>query len=158
KAALRASALAQRDALSAAERAIAAAFIANHARPVLAAAQPRCVGAYRAFASEADPSPIVAACEADGVAVALATMVEPDTMRFFPYRAGDPLVRDAMGILAPVAAGRSLDPDLLLVPVTAFDKTGVRLGKGKGIFDRAVINFRRRGINPLLVGIAFSVQ
>src|SRR5262249_23692395 len=128
KAALRAAALARRDALTAADRAIASVFIARHAAPVLAAAAPPIVGPYRAFASEAHPGPIVAACEADGIAVALATMVDAIAMRFYPYRAGDPLAPDAMRILAPVPGGPPVDPDLILVPVTAFDRLGVRLG------------------------------
>jgi 5-formyltetrahydrofolate cyclo-ligase len=46
----------------------------------------------------------------------------------------------------------------LLVPVTAFDRSGNRLGKGKGVYDRLVAAMRAHGCDPMLVGIAFSVQ
>jgi 5-formyltetrahydrofolate cyclo-ligase len=63
-----------------------------------------------------------------------------------------------MRILAPAPGTTVVDPDVLLVPVTAFDRTGARLGKGRGVYDRAIAAFRRRGLSPVLVGIAFSVQ
>jgi 5-formyltetrahydrofolate cyclo-ligase len=158
KAAIRAAALARRDQMTAAERAIASAFIAQRAEAVLAETRPRLVGAYRAFASEADPAPILAACEAAGIAVALPVMADRDVMLFRAYRLGDPLELDALRILAPAASAALVDPDLLLAPVTAFDRCGMRIGKGRGVYDRAIGRMRARGLDPLLVGIAFSVQ
>jgi 5-formyltetrahydrofolate cyclo-ligase len=52
----------------------------------------------------------------------------------------------------------ALHPELLIVPVTAFDRRGMRLGKGHGVYDRAIAAFRRSRRDPLLVGFAFSVQ
>jgi 5-formyltetrahydrofolate cyclo-ligase len=158
KAAIRVAALARRDQMTPSERAVASAFIARHANAVVAAARPKTVGAYRAFGSEADPAAIVAACEAAGIAVGLAVMADRQTLRFQRHRTGDPLVPDAFGILAPPSSGAGVVPDFLLVPVTAFDRMGARLGKGRGIYDRAIAEFRARGVDPLLVGIAFSVQ
>ena len=100
----------------------------------------------------------IAALQTAGTVVALAAMVDGNTLVFRRYRANDPLVRDALGILAPAADSEIVDPDLLLMPVSAFDRTGVRLGKGRGVYDRAIARFHARGLHPLLVGIAFSVQ
>src|SRR4051812_7831299 len=155
---LRAMALARRDAMNPAERAIASAFIAHRCEAILADARPRSVGGYRAYGSEADPVAILAACEAAGIAIALPVMDASDVMTFHAYRLGDPLEPDAFRIPAPTRSAPAVDPDLLLVPVTAFDRTGARLGKGKGVYDRAVAAMRARGVDPLLVGIAFSVQ
>jgi 5-formyltetrahydrofolate cyclo-ligase len=158
KAALRAAALARRDRLSPAVRAAGSAAIAARVAPILRDARPRAVGAYRAFGSEADAGAIVSAALAAGINVGLATMVDRETMRFLRYRAEDPLTADAFGILAPDPEAPPIEPDVLIVPVTGFDRSGARLGKGRGIYDRAVDAFRRRGRTPLLVGIAFSVQ
>ena len=158
KPALRAAALARRDALAPADRAIASAYIARGVEMILRADAPKSVGISRAYGSEADTMGIIAAAGAAGIAVALPAMADSDTVRFHRYRAGDPLVPDRLAILAPAATMPTIDPDLLIVPVTAFDRSGARLGKGRGVYDRAIAASRGRGIDPRLVGIAFSVQ
>jgi 5-formyltetrahydrofolate cyclo-ligase len=158
KAAFRAAALARRDALTATERAIASAFIARGVEAVLRQTRPQSIGIYRAYGSEADTMGIIAAAEAGGMAVALPAMVDADLVRFRSYRSGDPLVPDALAILAPADSTTVIDPELLIVPVTAFDRSGARLGKGRGVYDRAIAASRARGVQPRLVGIAFSVQ
>jgi 5-formyltetrahydrofolate cyclo-ligase len=158
KANLRLAALARRDALTPPERAIASAYIARTVETILRETAPKAVGIYRAYGSEADTMGIIAAAEADGMDVALPAMVDHEMLRFRRYRTGDPLLPDALAILAPLPAAPVIDPDLLIVPVTAFDRHGTRLGKGRGVYDRAIAASRSRGIDPRLVGIAFSVQ
>jgi 5-formyltetrahydrofolate cyclo-ligase len=158
KPALRAAAVARRDALTPASRASASAAIARRAGVVLAAAQPKAIGTYRAFGSEADTDGIVRDSAARGVAVGLATMLDRDVMVFRRYAPGDSLVPDAYRILAPLPSAPTVEPDVLIVPVSAFDRRGMRLGKGHGVYDRAIAALRARGRAPLLVGIAFSVQ
>jgi 5-formyltetrahydrofolate cyclo-ligase len=158
KTALRAAAVARRDALTAAERAIASAFIARNLEAVLRERRPQSLGIYRSFDNEADTMGIIAAAEADGVAVALPAMVDDEVVHFRAYRSGDPLVPDALAILAPCDVTPVIEPELLIVPVTAFDRSGARLGKGRGVYDRAIAAARARGVQPPLVGIAFSVQ
>jgi 5-formyltetrahydrofolate cyclo-ligase len=158
KATLRAAALARRRALAPVARAAASALISERALAVLAARWPRSVGAYRAFGGEVDPAGIVAVCFARGTVVGLPRMVDAKTMTFLRTRPGDPLSADAFGIPAPSPDAGVLDPEALIVPVTAFDRSGMRIGKGVGAYDRAIDAFSRRRHHPLLVGIAFSVQ
>jgi 5-formyltetrahydrofolate cyclo-ligase len=155
---LRAAALARREALTPAERAIASAYIARAVEAILRETRPKSVGIYRAYGSEADTMGIIAAAEADGLTVTLPAMVDRDAVRFHRYRTGDALLPDALAILAPSPTLAAIDPDFLVVPVTAFDRNGMRLGKGRGVYDRAIAALRARGIDPRLVGIAFSVQ
>jgi 5-formyltetrahydrofolate cyclo-ligase len=158
KADLRAAALARRDGLSVAARERASVEIADRAFQIVTDFRPGAVGAYRAFGSEVDPIRLVAACHRQGLLVGLPRMIDGAVMKFLDYRRGDPVTRDALGILAPAADAAVLDPEVLIAPVTAFDRRGARLGKGFGVYDRAVDALRRRGLDPLLVGIAFSVQ
>ncbi len=44
------------------------------------------------------------------------------------------------------------------MPMVAFDRSGTRLGHGKGHYDRALAKLAARGIRPKLVGIAFAAQ
>jgi 5-formyltetrahydrofolate cyclo-ligase len=51
-----------------------------------------------------------------------------------------------------------LDPNVMLVPLAAFDARGHRLGYGAGHYDRAIARLQERGLRPRLVGIAFDSQ
>jgi 5-formyltetrahydrofolate cyclo-ligase len=51
-----------------------------------------------------------------------------------------------------------LDPDLMLVPLAAFDGRGHRIGYGAGYYDRAIARLDAKGLAPRLIGIAFDCQ
>ena len=51
-----------------------------------------------------------------------------------------------------------LDPDILLVPLAAFDDRGHRIGYGAGHYDRAIARLIDAGRAPRLIGIAFNCQ
>jgi 5-formyltetrahydrofolate cyclo-ligase len=158
KAELRAAALRRRDALTAHSRDETSTAIGRRVQAILAAIHPKSIGTYRAFGSEVEPAAIISSCATAGVPIGLATMLDADVMVFRRYTPGDNLVHDAYRILAPEALAETIDPDVLIVPISAFDRSGMRLGKGRGVYDRAIAAFRARGLDPRLVGIAFSVQ
>ena len=73
------------------------------------------------------------------------------------WRAGEPLARSAFGALEPVPAAAAVDPDLLFVPLAAFDRRGHRIGYGAGHYDRALKRLRAAG--PIrAVGVAYAVS
>ncbi len=61
------------------------------------------------------------------------------------------------GILEPKKQNITFKPDIILVPLVAFDRSLNRIGYGKGYYDRAL---KRLSANKkiLTVGIAFSFQ
>ena len=62
-----------------------------------------------------------------------------------------------MGILQPPPTNEELAPDVLLVPLVAFDAGMRRLGHGAGYYDRTLAALRAR--KPVLaIGIAFAAQ
>ncbi len=77
---------------------------------------------------------------------------------FRRYHPGDPLGAGGFGTLAPPLGTPEVDPDLLVVPLVAFDRRGYRLGNGRGHFDRAIAGLRRRGGAARCLGIAFATQ
>jgi 5-formyltetrahydrofolate cyclo-ligase len=158
KAALRAKARGRRDALAEEARAAGSAAMATRAVALLAAARPKAIAAYRAFSSEADPAAVVAWAAGQGVAVGLPAMIDAKAMVFRRYVAGAALEPDVLGIAAPGADAPAVVPDAVIVPLTAFDRSGTRLGKGYGIYDRWVSSQRAAGRDPLLIGFAFAVQ
>ena len=69
-----------------------------------------------------------------------------------------PLYINNFGILEPKKTEIELIPDIVLVPLVAFDKQLNRIGYGKGYYDRSLKKLRRIKKNVISVGIAYSFQ
>jgi 5-formyltetrahydrofolate cyclo-ligase len=67
------------------------------------------------------------------------------------------LVRGLYGILEPSSDAEEVEPDIVLVPLAAFDQRGHRLGYGGGYYDRTLQGLRRSK-RITAAGLAFSVQ
>ena len=78
-------------------------------------------------------------------------------MNFFSWKKNDVLFVNQYGILEPLKLKVKI-PDIILVPVLAFDKNKYRLGYGKGFYDRYLNKYLKRFRNILTVGVAFSFQ
>lgn len=156
KSELRRAALARRDALDPAVRTEGGLSVAGHALAVPGLADAPLVGAFWPIRSEIDPRPLIERLFALGRRVAL-PKVTPDGLVFREWKAGEALVRGGFGLSEPRDDLPPLDPTALIVPLAAFDRTGQRIGYGRGYYDRAIARLSRNG--PVLtVGIAFSVQ
>lgn len=92
----------------------------------------------------------------------LPVLAEDTTLRFAPWRPGQPLAGNRFGIPEPdVAAEALLRPDemaLVVLPLVGFDTACARLGMGGGWYDRSFAFRHHRAAPPWLVGAAFSVQ
>ena len=71
---------------------------------------------------------------------------------------GAPIVKTGFGTTGPGPEAAVLDPDILLVPLSAFDRNGHRIGYGAGHYDRAIDRLKAKGCTPTLIGIAFDCQ
>jgi 5-formyltetrahydrofolate cyclo-ligase len=150
-------ALARRDALPQDARKDAAEAVAASALPF--PLQPGAVVAgYHPFRSELDPLPLLNRCAGAGMRLALPRVAERgQPLIFAEWHPGEALVRGAYGLSEPPAHAPPLDPQVVLVPLVAFDRQGHRLGYGAGYYDRTLKLLRAR--RPVLtVGIGFAIQ
>jgi 5-formyltetrahydrofolate cyclo-ligase len=157
KADLRAAALAARDALGSEHRAAASRAIAMRGLPV--EVRPGIVIAgYSPIRSEIDPAPLMRRLAADGARLALPVVASRgQSLRFRVWFPEDRLMRGPLGILEPSPGRAEVTPDIVLVPLAAFDSAGHRIGYGAGHYDRTLAQLRRsRAISA--IGLAFSAQ
>jgi 5-formyltetrahydrofolate cyclo-ligase len=157
KAQLRAETLARRDALPAAERKAAAEAIAARGFP-LDVPRGAIVSGFMPMRSEINPLPLLKRLAADGATLALPVVAgrgKPLVMRAWEF--GAPLEAGVWGISQPKADAPEADPDILIVPLAAFDRSGHRIGYGAGYYDMTIN--RLRGMKSVVaVGIAYAAQ
>jgi len=79
-------------------------------------------------------------------------------MNFVEWKYLDPLKVNSFGILDPCLNTKPLMPDVMLVPLLAFDTQNNRLGYGKGFYDRYLNKFLRNRKKIITIGIAFLFQ
>ena len=157
KADLRRAALTRRDGLAAELRAAAAVRIADLAAG-LDLPPGAVIAGFWPIRSEIDPRPAMARLAARGHPLALPTLTgDGVTMVFRRWAPGERLVPAAFGLSEPPATAAEVDPQVLLMPLAAFDDRGGRIGYGGGFYDRALERLERS--HPVRrIGIAFSTQ
>jgi 5-formyltetrahydrofolate cyclo-ligase len=154
---LRAAALGRRDALSVEQRAGAAVAIAARMPPLVMTSS-TVVAGYAPIRSEIDPVPLMQRFAARGAVLAMPAISRPDAaLAFRVWKPGEALVRGALGTYEPPAHVVEVVPDIMLVPLAAFDRAGHRIGYGAGYYDRTLEALRRHK-TVTAIGLAFSVQ
>jgi 5-formyltetrahydrofolate cyclo-ligase len=157
KAELRAEALAKREAMPAQQRADAANTIAARDFPV-PVPEGAIVSGFSPMKSEISPIPLMRKVFDAGAQLALPVIVgrgKPLIMRAWKF--GDPFKAGQWGIREPVAEAPEVYPDILIVPLAAFDRRGHRIGFGAGYYDMTIAALRAKK-KVTTVGIAFAVQ
>jgi 5-formyltetrahydrofolate cyclo-ligase len=157
KATIRRDATTRRNAMPADERAQAAETIAARPFPVLVAPG-MLVSGFMPLKTEINPLPLMRKLAGAGARLALPVIDgrgKPLIMRAFAF--GDALNSGQWGIKEPKPEAAEVAPDILLVPMLAFDRDGNRIGYGAGYYDMTIARFR--AVKPVVaVGIAYAAQ
>ena len=157
KAALRRGALARRAALAPALRAAFSERLRVEGLSLASRHAARTVSAFHPIRDEPDTLALLAALAARGLATALPiTGARGERLTFRAFRPGDPTVPGALNIPEPAPGAALVEPDLLFVPLAAFDRRGHRIGYGAGHYDRT-LNFLRARRPTVAVGVAYAV-
>ncbi len=115
------------------------------------------IGGYVALPGEADPSLLLTALRARGATLVLPRVVSSDQpLSFHRWESGDILTAGQFRVPEPSSAAAAEIPDILLVPLLAYDGQGFRLGYGGGFYDRTLALLKPRGV--VAIGVAYANQ
>ena len=156
KADIRKTAFARRDAMPAAARQAAAETIARRPFPVRIAPGV-VVSGFSPIRTEINPLPLLRKLADAGARLALPVVAgkgRPLIMRAYAF--GQELKAGVWGIREPKDDAPQVDPDILVVPLAAFDRRGNRIGHGAGYYDMT-INRLRSIKSVTAVGIAYAL-
>jgi 5-formyltetrahydrofolate cyclo-ligase len=111
---------------------------------------------YMPIRSEIDPLPAMAEAAAHGP-VAVPVIAGADLpLDFSLWEPGCALREGPFGAMVP-EVDRFIEPEILIVPLVAFDRAGGRLGYGGGFYDRTLERLRSRR-PTLAIGFAYAAQ
>ncbi|MEZ5818232.1 MAG: 5-formyltetrahydrofolate cyclo-ligase [Hyphomicrobiaceae bacterium] len=156
---LRDEAKKRRAELSLADRTAAAASLAAQGLGFLPPDTPaKVVSAFLAIGEEINPVPLMSRLHREGATLGLPVMVGKGLpLAFRAWSPGAPLRTVVWGIREPEETAPLVEPDVLLMPLLAFDRSGMRLGYGGGFYDRTLCDLRARR-SVLAIGLAFASQ
>ncbi len=158
KSAARTEARARRAAAHAKHGARAGDLLAQHGLEFLALEPRAIVSGFSAIRDEIDPAPLLARLAAKGHRLCLPVMQGKGLpLVFRAWEPGDEMASATWGIAEPLPSRAQHEPDVVLVPLLAFDAQGCRLGYGGGFYDRSIQ--RLRELKPVVaVGVAYDEQ
>ncbi len=121
-------------------------------------ARPAAVAGYWPMGGELDARPLLLGLHEGGFTCALPVIQgRGRPLVFRAWRPGADLEPGDLGTLHPSSAETQVVPQVVLVPLLAFDGRGNRLGQGGGYYDRTLADLRHRG-RVLAVGLAYARQ
>ena len=90
--------------------------------------------------------------------IVLPVIKSSNIMNFKSWIFKEPLYVNKFGMLEPKNSNRNTIPDLIMVPLVAFDNHLNRIGYGKGYYDRSLRKISKIKKNAISLGIAYSFQ
>ncbi len=141
------------ESLDDAARAALEAALAETVLPHLLGA--RVVAAYHPLRDEISPARILAGL-GPGQRYGLPWFEHRDAI--FVWREGPATEPSPWGVAQPSASAMALLPDVVLVPIVLADRRGVRIGHGKGHYDRALANLKQGGRSVMTIGLCWPDQ
>ncbi len=136
----------------------ASAKLASFGLDFLQVEQAAVVSGYHPYRTEIDVLPLMERLDGEGRKLCLPVVIENERpLEFRRWQPGGATERGQLNIEVPLEGTDVVEPDVLLVPLLAFDDRGYRLGYGGGFYDRTLQLLRSK--KPVIaVGVAFAAQ
>ncbi len=133
-------------------------LLAAHTFPVHPKIGKHIVSGFFPYQSEIDTRPLLGKLAGDGWTTCLPIVIANGLpLQFRRWLPGEPTIAGVWGIPRPPDSSPELDPDVLIIPMLAFDRKGYRLGYGGGFYDRTLEKLR--AIKKVIaIGVAYSAQ
>ena len=132
--------------------------LAAHAFPVSPTIAHKIVSGFFPYQSEIDTRPLLGKLAGDGWTTCLPIVIaNGQPLQFRRWMPGEPTIAGVWGIPRPPDTSPELDPDVLIIPMLAFDRRGYRLGYGGGFYDRTLEKLRATK-KVIAIGVAYSAQ
>ncbi len=131
----------------------------QHFKSAIQAPAGTAISGFWPMGDEIDIVPLISQLHATGHPIGLPVVVSKGAPLIFrSWHPGLAMVDGGFKTEVPPASAAELVPEILIVPLLAFDSEGYRLGYGGGFYDRTLEKLRNSGARPLAVGVAFSAQ
>jgi 5-formyltetrahydrofolate cyclo-ligase len=136
----------------------AAFALAKHGLPFAPAPGMTIVSGFFPFTTEISVLPLLAKLASEGWTTALPVVLgKGRALKFRAWSPGEPTVAGVWDIPMPPETAAEVLPDVVLVPMLAFDRRGFRLGYGGGFYDRTLAELRKlKKIEA--IGISYAAQ
>lgn len=160
---LRKTVLARRDALDEASRIEMSLRAAENALKLAALSpdimQPgTIISGFLPIRSEIDARPLLSGLASRGARLCLPVVTSRTAIEFREFVRDAPLVPSGFGTVGPGDDSQAVDPQILILPLSVFDRRGGRIGYGAGYYDRAIARLTESAQAPLLIGLGFALQ
>jgi 5-formyltetrahydrofolate cyclo-ligase len=133
-------------------------MLASHRFPLQPTLSCKVVSAFFPYMSEIDTRPLLGKLAGDGWTTCLPIVIAlGQPLIFRRWMPGQPTVPGKWDIPQPTDDAERVEPDVLLVPMMAFDKQGYRLGYGGGFYDRTLETLRAKK-TITAIGVAYAAQ
>jgi 5-formyltetrahydrofolate cyclo-ligase len=126
--------------------------------PLQVQANANVVSAFHPYQSEIDTRLLLGKLAGEGWTTCLPIVLGKGLpLEFRRWLPGEPLIKGVWGIERPPETSPVVEPDVLIIPLLAFDRKGYRLGYGGGFYDRTLEKLRVLK-NIVAIGVGYSGQ